>query len=354
MSKSSEFDLYVFISHFVPQQKSCWGLVRDFLYPRFSIEYLRSWARLLKHGTRGNQPWKRDIMTLPREKIEPLRAEYLATAIRSIELLDVKSKNIHVYTNENWSYSSTDKSTSIIVHQFSRYSRMNRVHNSPWKENDEDSPWGLLWEHKKTLQELAHSKISSRNLYLILENDILFNQANLDYWIQNRENLKSSGLIPTFLVVEYSLKRSQWVAINLHNKRSSENIELFTFKIQDNQYFQLPELYSALFLLDHELLLEYCSSKAAGKETSRELIWWDLGARSNMGLQFVNYPAMFKNRYSLGIDSRSTRVVGSALVHHLPNLYCSVPELDETFPSLEEISVAISREMVEKVPQSSE
>lgn len=354
MLTSKDYDLHVFITHFIPPKKNLIRVIGDYVKPRLSRDYLRSWARLLKHGTRGNQPWKRDIMTLPREKREQFREEYLATAIRSIESLDVKSKTIHVYTNEKWSYSSMDDSTSVIVHEYPRYSKMNRIHNSPWKEMDADSPWGLLWEHKKTLKELASRKISSHDLYLILENDILFNQSNLDYWIENRENLRKSGLIPTFLAVEYSLKRSQWVAINLHNKRSSENIELFTFKIQNNQYFQLPELYSALFLLDHELLLEYCSSKAAGKETSRELIWWDLGARSNMGLQFVNYPATFKNRYSLGIDSRSTRVVGSALVHHLPNLYCSVPELDETLPSLEEISVAISREMVEKVPQSSE
>jgi hypothetical protein len=76
-----EIDLHVFITHFEPPTPTFVSYIRDFLRPRFSSEYLRSWARLVKHGTRGNQPWKKDVMTTVRRELDVLRLQFLNNQI---------------------------------------------------------------------------------------------------------------------------------------------------------------------------------------------------------------------------------------------------------------------------------
>jgi hypothetical protein len=43
---------------------------------------------------------------------------------------------------------------------------------------------------------------AKHSLFLNTENDMKFNQKNLDYWIEAKEKLQDSKLVPSFMPVE--------------------------------------------------------------------------------------------------------------------------------------------------------
>ncbi len=333
----NDFDLHVFITHFVPPKVTLFETLADIVSPRFSFEYLRSWARLLKHGTRGFQPWKKDILTNPRKRAQRERESKLAEVIRAVELIQAFSVNINIYTNSDLQMSGTSKNSNIRVIRNSNFNKMNTQNNSPWTDDFENSPWNLLWEHKKDLKLLAQQKSRRKRIFLVLENDVLFTQQNLNYWLKNRETLRHSRLVPSFLRIEYSQNLGDWICIDIHGMNSLK--ERILRKIADNLVLQIPSLYSGLIVLDDELLVEYVESKAIDKLQSKELIWWDLGARASMGIQFVNIPQNFSDRHVIPLyQPLNLEVPKEALVHHLPNLYSSVPELANRYPTLDRVN----------------
>jgi len=176
-----------------------------------------------------------------------------------------------------------------------------------------------------------------KRIFLVLENDVLFTQQNLNYWLKNRETLRHSRLVPSFLRIEYSQNLGDWICIDIHGMNSLK--ERILRKIADNLVLQIPSLYSGLIVLDDELLVEYVESKAIDKLQSKELIWWDLGARASMGIQFVNIPQYFSDRHVIPLyQPLNLEVPKEALVHHLPNLYSSVPELANRYPTLDRVN----------------
>jgi hypothetical protein len=331
-----EYELQVFITHFVPPQISKTQRLSDFIRPRLTLEYLRSWARLVKHGTRGNQPWKSDIMTKPRAKRAEFRDEYLAQVISGLEQIDSKKLMIHIFSNEDFHYPTLSPKTAVKIHKFERYKAMHSQNNSPWTMDYESNPWNLLWEHKESLRELSKEKVDFKRLVIILENDVSLRTENLIYWLRERERLRDSGLVPSFLRLEYSKSLKDWICIDLHNLKSDTS-GAKKFLINDSNYLQIPSLYSGITILDRELLGEYVSSSAIDKIGSSRLIWWDLGARASMGIQFVNIPEGYADRHVIGLDSKTQFASLGSLLHHLPNLYSSVPKLEGRFLSFSEL-----------------
>ena len=126
-----DYELQVFITHFIPPRISKTQRLNDFVKPRLTLEYLRSWARLFKHATSGHQPWKRDIMTKPRAKRAEFREEYRAQVISGLEQIDLKKLVIHIFSNQDFSYSPLNTKTQVRIHKFEHYNSMNSLNNSP-------------------------------------------------------------------------------------------------------------------------------------------------------------------------------------------------------------------------------
>ncbi len=331
-----DYELQVFITHFIPPRISKLQRLNDFVKPRLTLEYLRSWARLFKHATRGHQPWKRDVMTKPRAKRAEFRDEYLAQVLCGLEQIDAKRLVIHIFSNKDFYYPNLSPKTEINIHKFEQYNIMHSQNNSPWTKDFANNPWNLLWEHKESLRELAKEKVDFKRLVLIMENDVSLRIESLSYWLQERERLRDSGLVPSFLRLEYSKALNDWICIDLHNLKSDTG-RARRLVINDREYLQIPSLYSGITVLDQELLDEYVSSQAIDKNGSSTLIWWDLGARASMGIQFINIPEGFADRHVIGLDSRTQSASLGSLLHHLPNLYSSVPKLEGKFLSLSEL-----------------
>lgn len=320
---TEKYDLNVYITHFVPPKITAFNLVKSFVSPRLSNEYFRSWARLLKHGTRGNQPWKKDVMTKSRKTDQLNRMIYLSRLLQSLSNIRVRNLTVNIVTN------SEEASQQIIslgfklelnFHIFPNYNKMNHLHNSPWIEEDPTSPWNLVWEHKKLIKE-DFLKGNKNSLYLYIENDILFTQQNLEYWLKENELLNESQLSPSFLRVEFDHQNSQWIAIDVFDdsKISIKDCP----KVSDRNFYfvQLPNSYSGLYLLNQNQLEIHLKSKAFSKLESRELTWWDLGARATSGNQFLSIPAGFTSRNVIKVEKDTLAPSMECLVHHLPNLY---------------------------------
>lgn len=320
---TEKYDLNVYITHFVPPKPTVLNLIKSFIAPRFSFAYLRSWARLLKHGTRGNQPWKKDVMTKSRQTDQLNRTVYLARLLQSLSGIRTKSLTVNIITNSREAeqqISSMGFNVKLNFHVFSKYNEMNQLHNSPWIEDNPNSPWNLVWEHKKLIGEDFHNG-NENSLYLYIENDILFAQQHLEYWLKESSLLSKSQLSPSFLRIEFDHKDRNWIAIDFFgdSKVSIEDCP----KISDDDFYfvQLPNSYSGLYLLDQSQLEVHLNSKAFSKSESRELTWWDLGARATAGNQFVDVPVGFTSRNVIKVDKNSLIPSRECLIHHLPNLY---------------------------------
>ena len=339
-----DYELQVFITHFIPPRISKTQHLTDFIRPRLTLEYLRSWARLIKHGTRGHQPWKRDIMTKPRAKRAEFREEYLAQVISGLEQIDLKKLVIHIFSNQDFSYSPLNTKTQVRMHKFENYNSMSSLNNSPWVVKDKKNPWLLAWENRPLLRSFAESGSTDAKqiLYLIMENDTRITKENLQYWLEYREKLKPLSLIPSFLLVEFTRVSRKWVLTSLHDKKKIKIEDWKRFKFRDLSCLCIPGLFCNVFILDQELLTEYVSSSAIDFEKSRELTWWDSGARAAMGLQFINIPTGFTDRHVFGFNRDGMGFHSGAMVHHLPNLYASVAELAANFPDIEEASLFVS------------
>lgn len=338
---SETFNLNVYITHFTPPKTTFLNKVKNFIFPRCNTAYLRSWARLLKHRTRGHQPWKKDVMTQFRANDYPNRYKYLSKVLDELASLKVNQLVINIFSNSNeveLELAKIGHYSKVKFHYFTKYNKMNVFNNSPWVYDDERSPWLLTWEHKSVLKrDLIDS--DKNTLFLYIENDMKFTQANLGYWLKAKSKLVGTSLIPSFVRVEESVNSSQWVAIDHFGGRPSTYKNLPKYSTADEVYVQLDNPYCACYLLDKELATEFVNSKAFDEKASRELTWWDIGARAAMGLGFVNPPIGFKSRHVVPVKKAGSyyKIQDDAKLHHLPNLYCQVDDIEKKFLPADQI-----------------
>lgn len=262
------------------------------------------------------------MMTKIRRREERYRLQYLAFVVHSVRQIKTAHHEVKIFTNSyneaskilNW------KIPNLEVLVYPQYNRMNSLNNSPWKIDDPENPWHLTWEHKRYL-EMDVKKNSPESIYLYLENDSLFTQSNLDYWLEHRPPLKELGLEPSFLRTEWSFKSETLVPIGIFGQDFLELSKLPVRNTEMDAFIQLPNPYSGLYVFDDDLAREHLESPAFTEVASREITWWDIGARSTMGNQFLNPPAGFSSRNVLQLNSEKTGIDERAWVPHLPNIY---------------------------------
>ena len=104
---------------------------------------------------------------------------------------------------------------------------------------------------------------------------------------------------------------------------------------ENSNHVNLPKLNAHLLLF--QMYLPWL--KAFDEKTSRDLTWWDIGARAAMGLCFVNPPNGFKSRHVVPVKKAGSyyKIQDDAKLHHLPNLYCQVDEIEKKFLPVDQI-----------------
>jgi len=250
-------------------------------------------------------------MTQVRANDYPNRYKYLSKVLDELANLKVNQLVINIFSNSKEVESELAKLGSyskVKFHYFTKYNKVNVFNNSPWVYDDERSPWMLTWEHKSALKrDLIDS--DENTLFLYIENDMKFTQKNLNYWLKAKSKLVGTSLIPAFVTGEV--------------------------------YVQLDNPYCACYLLDEELANEFVNSKAFNEKTSRELTWWDIGARAAMGLGFVNPPTGFKSRHVVPVKKAGNyyQIKEEAKLHHLPNIYSQVVASSNNYLAVDKIII---------------
>lgn len=253
----------------------------------------------------------------PKNQESARRIRQLADLILSLAHVKVKTLNVRIYTNledaNHLSFISDPLKSRNLPASF----KVVTVTRSDLKTNNGYSPWLLTWSHKRDLK-LDVEKSNENSLFLYLEDDSLFEQSNLDYFLDSRDILKEFNLIPGFVRAEWSSIHSCWINSdrltgNLQKDYLLKNAGGKCFKIRqyENPYF-------ASFLLDGELALEYINSDSfhVDKATRKHPIIWDTGATSALGLICENVPEGFLYRTAVLLSELNEfPVIGSVLRH---------------------------------------
>lgn len=195
------------------------------------------------------------------------------------------------------------------------------------------SPWLLSWVHKVLMHEKFQDPTYTH--FMNIEDDMLVTASNVNYWLEAREFLRPHNLFPSFLRVEWSELKQDWVSVDA--------IEGDVFKINNCPritaregygYINIPRVYQGMFLYDRDLMGEYMGS---GRYVVDEAFpnWryaiqfknspMGLGEASHAGISQFSVPPGCFSRNFLPFFENYHLVDPACFVHHLPNKFANAP-----------------------------
>ena len=251
------------------------------------------------------------------------RLQYFAELVMNLSQIDVKALKVNVFTNrtiKNLDFaleplSSRIGDTGIAVIEVPPDELVN--------EFEKYEPHLLTWAHKSYLQ--SDVMLGGENsFYLYLEDDAIFTQGNLEYFISHREKLRSHGLIPSYMRSEWSKIHDLWVnsdAMDTLSNRTKATLDSGA----DTYYADLENPYCALTLFDYELALEYLNSESSDLNLARgkHKIINDTAATAALGLICENIPEGFHSRTVVAFNVESNQPIPNAIVRHQGDRYAN-------------------------------
>ncbi len=179
----------------------------------------------------------------------------------------------------------------------------------------------LTWCHKPIISdEFIGSKYSH---FIYLEDDMEFKLDNFCYFIQYRERFRMLGLLPSFLRVEYHSGFNDFT--NTDNCGPVTIMERPNIELDDLYFVELPNPYTACFVLDQELAAEYIQTPSFDYMRSFLSSQWNIRERAAMGLCFEHIPKGFTSRYVVAVSKKIKAAPRYTWVAHLPNTYANKP-----------------------------
>jgi len=165
---------------------------------------------------------------------------------------------------------------------------------------------------------------SSITHFMYLEDDMLIQPNNIEYWLKGRVDLKSVGLIPSFCRYELRPNSNQKYHVdNYHISMIKKFEELKSFSISDTYaYVNLIEPYHGMYLMDRELIEEHLFKK--GNKIFRT--YHGLREQAAAGLTYTNIPKNFSARYTIGFDKIKRQIDPDVWIHHTANNYTNNPK----------------------------
>ena len=185
-------------------------------------------------------------------------------------------------------------------------------------------PHDLAWAHKPLISGRFLAAGSGYTHFIYLEDDTRFGYANFCYFAAFRPKLAPSGLVPSFVRTEFSLRDGRLY--------STDFLAPFTpdggpcVAVDNYRFCAVDFPYCGLFVLDRELAAEHLASAAFRPESSISLApEWPIRERAAMGLCWTAPPPGFRARYVVPVERNSGVVPGCCWVAHLPNNYANDP-----------------------------
>lgn len=168
------------------------------------------------------------------------------------------------------------------------------------------NPMDIVYEHKKNMLDFLSSDFTH---FLFLEDDMIFNQDNLDYWISYRDKLKTFKLLPGFH--RYEIKYNELFSVDL------TKIKFKKLNLNNETYILFPdEPYQGIFLMDKELVKEHFDT---GFYKIKNIKGFGHLESANSSYVYCNVPDNLENRMVLPIKNFE-----KTLIHHSDNKYSNL------------------------------
>lgn len=252
------------------------------------------------------------------------RLSYLFQVLQGLGDLPVKSLEVVVFTE-----TEDTGELAIMSRLFGKLCDPNmsiRVSSNPSaKANLRLLPWA----HKCYVRDVFSSNDNVFTHLLYIEEDIRFGVKNLNYFLQYNELLKSHGVIPGFIRVEFN---NTLADITVSDTPQPNGLDARKrIEVSDFDFVCLDEPYTGMYMMDAEQVREYIQTKSFNLSGSLDVIGWGEPERAAMGLTFENPPSSHRWRLVLPIDRRTLTPRICSWVHHIPNNYANNYKPDGNF-----------------------
>ncbi len=186
-------------------------------------------------------------------------------------------------------------------------------------------PWHLTWWHKTHLREWFGRDGSDEDLFMYIEDDIVVDAANIDYFVSALRATKGLGCIPGFLRYEVG-RRDTVIATDYSGYQSVEKRQ--KIDIEGQAYIAPIYPYWAGFIMDRELCAEYLASPWSDLKAADEMPqskYNTCRVQSAWALTYQNVPQDLHSRYIVPVDD-DLRPLDECQVWHAANNYSASSE----------------------------
>lgn len=191
------------------------------------------------------------------------------------------------------------------------------------KINDIPEPNLLPWYCLDFLKKNYKSKSFSHFLYL--EDDILINENNINYWIFARKILKKFNFIPAFLRCENNGKRL--FSVDNPKPIKIKNTPRILSTSEKFGFLNLRYPYHASCLMDRDLMKEYTKSELVGIDygLSHNIMktLYPIKELANIIIGYINVPKGYYNRFFLPFIN-SNKIPNYCIIKHIDNKYIKI------------------------------
>lgn len=192
----------------------------------------------------------------------------------------------------------------------------------------------LPWYHLNLMKKLYNNEEITHFLYL--EDDIMINKFNLNYWINSRKILKKFNLIPAFTRTEINENDNELYAVDFTKENDIKKLP--KIKVNRNYEFinhKFP--YQGMYLYDRELMQEHLQGPTSNPDCGhgafdinfldQRMINLDLMAKANIGLTYINIPSGYFNRMVTLYNNEKKEIDVNCRIKHLSNKYTNLDSL---------------------------
>ena len=243
--------------------------------------------------------------------------------------INILKKTIHEISSYNFSTDLTLITNHLLNNQRKILEKLIKpkiknlnIHETNGMPDTDLLPWWSINIMKKKYQNKSISH------FMFIEDDILVNSKNICYWIYFRKILKNYKLVPGFL--RYENYKKNFYAVDYQKKIFLNKCPKIQTDNNDSGFINPKFPYTAMYLMDRELMKEYLNSNAVKIDFSftnnflksrapiKELL--------NISYAFLNVPKGFFNKLMIPYH-KGKKIPNYCLVEHTDIKYANSKKL---------------------------
>lgn len=169
-------------------------------------------------------------------------------------------------------------------------------------------PYDLTDAHRTAMEK----QIESYDYFLYVEDDILILEHSLLMWVELREVIKDTNLIPGFVRVEENFDDE----LVLTDFRNSVTLETHSMEIHNQVLLKTPYPYQGCWFYDRKLMKEFLGSNSYKNGPD----CWGKREKMAAGMIFEKVPEGFSSRSVVMLDENGS-LDRKVFIFHLPCNY---------------------------------